>query len=117
MQDSVGTIRALSAKPGVTAIIVFDQLDDYLVQHRERFISRSGRVISSEKLRKSNRFWNELAGLVSEGSTHCVFVSRQDLQWGRGSLRLHDRDEDCNLNYAHNQPSERWSRSADTARS
>lgn len=94
-------LRHLLAPIGTTAILVFDQFDDYLIQHRDRFLSRSGRCISSEKLRATNRFWEELGKLIFAGSAHCVFVLRQDLQWGRSSLGFQDRAEDFFVSRLH----------------
>lgn len=73
-----------------TPLLIFDQLDDYQATHRHRFREgpQAGAWITQETLTGSNRFWQEVARLLSNGAIHCLFISRTDNAAGFDAVRF-----------------------------
>jgi hypothetical protein len=79
-------IRTLLAR---TPVLLFDQFDDYQVQHKSRFLSPQSRTwIGIDQLAAQNDFWRELRELVSRDAAHCLFATRADASPGLESVRL-----------------------------
>ena len=87
-----GLIPWLAAQrpKGRVPVLLFDQFDDYITRHRSRFLpdKKGGRVLTVKELREHNALWDKLARLVEDGSIHCLFAVRQDMQWGLDCARF-----------------------------
>jgi hypothetical protein len=67
-------------------VLVFDQFDEYQIQHLDRFVPNRGEVISRPGLEEANSFFRLLNDAIRQGEIRCVFVTRKDVQWGRRSV-------------------------------
>jgi conflict system STAND superfamily ATPase len=76
---------------GRTPLAVLDQIDDYQLRHRERFLPPASRSwIGAAQLIDTNRFWGMLAPLVRARHIHLLMITRSDNADGLESLRLVD---------------------------
>jgi hypothetical protein len=83
--------EALAATP--RRVIILDQFDEYQIEHRDRFISEHGQVITRAQLESVNRFIRTLNFAVQQNSVRCVLVSRHDVEWGKRGVLSDDAVE------------------------
>jgi hypothetical protein len=84
-------LQACYPTHGRTPLVVLDQIDDYQLRHRERFLPPdSMNWISAAQLIDANRFWGMLAPLVRARHLHILIITRSDNADGLESLRLAD---------------------------
>ena len=70
-------------------LLVFDQLDDYQVRFREKFLEPDNSVWkSAEAVVRDSPYWAELRNLLREGIAHVLFVTRSDASIGLDSVKL-----------------------------
>jgi hypothetical protein len=88
--DRLGVLLAACyATLGRTPLIVLDQIDDYQLRHRDRFLPRSTRSwLPATELVGGNAFWALLAAAVAARHAHLLLVTRSDNADGLESLRL-----------------------------
>ena len=89
LTDALRHLRTYSGTP----VLIFDQLDDYLVAHRDKFVDRLGNVLTNAELCRRNPFWKTIAALNAAGEIHCVFATRSDIEWARPSFQF--RNDIC----------------------
>jgi len=80
---------------GKLPVLLFDQFDDYYLQHRSQFIR--GSVLKPNQLMQENRFWDELAQLISAGKASCLFAVRDEVHPALDSFRFPDAKTDSYL--------------------
>ena len=81
----------LRSKCGRRPAVIFDQVDDYLVRHRDKFVDpESKRFLSAERVTATNEFWGEVAARCSDRDNplHCVFSIRSDQAMGLECFRF-----------------------------
>ena len=77
------------SKLGKKPLVILDQIDDYQLRHRERFVPPDSRSwLAVDDLVSQNEFWAALASLVREQQIHLLVVTRSDNADGLESLRL-----------------------------
>jgi hypothetical protein len=80
-------IARLNNEAGCTALIIFDQFDDYQARNRERFLPNKT-WIDPETLRRDNPFWETVARLVEKEQLRCLFVTRSDTAAGLSCVQF-----------------------------
>jgi conflict system STAND superfamily ATPase len=70
-----------------TALIIFDQFDDYQARNRERFLPDKT-WLDPASLRRDNPFWEMVAQLLEQDKLRCLFVTRSDTAAGLGSVQF-----------------------------
>ncbi len=80
-------LARLNDEEGRTALIVFDQFDDYQARNRERFLPNKT-WIDPGTLRRDNPFWETVARLVEKEQLRCLFVTRSDTAAGLSSVQF-----------------------------
>lgn len=89
--DLFPSLVRLYAECGITPILLFDQLDDYLARHRQRFLSNpERRVLPARDLVRRNTFWKGVASLLKEGQARVLMSVRDDASWGLESFRFQE---------------------------
>ncbi|PYO64034.1 MAG: hypothetical protein DMD28_00195 [Gemmatimonadetes bacterium] len=66
------------AKLGKIPLLLFDQFNDYQVQHRTSFISAHGVWLSPDQLVEVNSFWRDIRGLLEQRLVRVLCASRTD---------------------------------------
>jgi hypothetical protein len=60
-------------------LIIFDQFDDYQIEHRDRFLPNRRRTwLPTERLIGDNEFWREVDRLLQADAIHCLFVTKNE---------------------------------------
>jgi hypothetical protein len=83
--------RALAGRPNL--VLILDQFDEYQIEHRAQFIAQSGQLITRGELLAKNPFFAILAEGVRSHRLRCVFVSRNDVEWGKRVVLFDDATE------------------------
>ena len=73
------------------AVVILDQFDEFQISHRDRFMAR--KVITRADLESANPFFQILNTAIRRGRICCVYVSRQDVEWGKRVVLLEDAPE------------------------
>jgi hypothetical protein len=74
---------------GRTPLVILDQIHDYQLRHRERFLPPANKSwISAAELIRTNSFWGLIAPLVQARCIHVLAITRSDNADGLESLRL-----------------------------
>jgi len=74
-------------------VVIFDQFDEFQIQHRDKFVSSTGQVISRDDLESRNGFFRVLNAAIRKGRVRCVFVTRFDVEWGKRPVLLEVANE------------------------
>jgi hypothetical protein len=70
-------------------LLIFDQVDDYQIRHRGRFVEPGGIVWKeAAAVVAENPFWADLRDLIAERRVHALLVTRSDASIGLDSLRI-----------------------------
>jgi hypothetical protein len=80
-EELFGRLEGFWPETGRLPILLFDQFDDYQIQHRQKFTTPRRTVISPKQLLHNNAFWGEIAQLVKSNSIHCLFATTDDAQY------------------------------------
>jgi hypothetical protein len=80
-------LARLNDEEGRTALIIFDQFDDYQARNRERFLPNKT-WIDPSTLRRDNPFWETVARLVEKEQLRCLFVTRSDTAAGLSCVQF-----------------------------
>jgi Novel STAND NTPase 1 len=90
-----GSMDLLSRELGTSRdlVIIFDQFDEFQIEHRDKFIPPHGSVISRAQLEQTNQFFRILNSAVREQHVRCVFVARRDVEWGKRVVLFDDAAE------------------------
>jgi hypothetical protein len=72
---------------GRTALVIFDQFDDYQARNRERFLPKST-WLDPASLRRENSFWALMAKLLENDKVRCLFITRSDAAAGLSSVQF-----------------------------
>ncbi|MEA2884281.1 MAG: hypothetical protein QOH32_3537 [Bradyrhizobium sp.] len=75
------------AQGGRTALIVFDQFDDYQARNRDRFLPNKI-WLSPDAFRRQSPFWNMVARLLEQEKIRGLFVTRSDTAAGLSSVQF-----------------------------
>ena len=87
--DWLAQLGGWRKKTGQVPILLFDQFDDYLSRHRERFYTGPhGTLLSADDLIDVNRFWADIAQLLEADSIRCVFTVRDDASYALEAVRF-----------------------------
>ncbi|QPF89659.1 nSTAND1 domain-containing NTPase [Bradyrhizobium commune] len=84
IENWLASLHDLRAK---TALIIFDQFDDYQARNRDRFLKQKT-WIDPTTLRRQNRFWEMIARLLEAEKVKCLFVTRSDTAGGFSSVQF-----------------------------
>lgn len=77
------------ANSGLLPLIIFDQLDDYIIGHRDKIIGgKLSTWISNDILVSSNKFWEKILQLIGDNKIHILFSIRSDLASGLETFRF-----------------------------
>jgi len=80
-------LARLNDEEGRTALIIFDQFDDYQARNRERFLPNKT-WIDPGTLRRDNPFWETVARLTEKEQLRCLFVTRSDTAAGLSCVQF-----------------------------
>ncbi len=76
---------------GITPLLIFDQFDDYQIQHRDKFL-RKGKWINVKQLTVNkttrNEFWVKIREALQRNSVRCLFITRDDALGGLEPFRF-----------------------------
>jgi formylglycine-generating enzyme required for sulfatase activity len=68
-------------------LLLFDQLDDYQISHRQHFLTDGVAVWKgADAIVAENPFWANIRELLEEGRLHCLFATRSDASIGLASM-------------------------------
>jgi dihydroorotate dehydrogenase len=84
IEDRLTKLNGVDAR---TALIIFDQFDDYQARNRDRFLPNKT-WLSPEKLREENPFWEMVARLLKQQKVRALFVTRNDTAAGLNSVQF-----------------------------
>ncbi len=85
----VQLLSNIKEKLGRTALLVFDQFDDYQTRHRDLFLpGRRKTWLSAKELVEDNPFWADIGRLLKSKALRCLFVTRADASDGLESIRF-----------------------------
>jgi hypothetical protein len=87
LADIEQELARLSDEQGRTALIIFDQFDDYQARNRERFLPNKT-WLRPATLRRKNPFWQMVAGLLEKEKLRCLFVTCSDTAAGLNSVQF-----------------------------
>ncbi len=88
-ETAVETLSKIRGSLGRMPILLFDQFDDYLARHHERFLIRpQGRLVTKTELLANNSFWREIDSLLATGTLHCLFSIREEAAWALECVRF-----------------------------
>ena len=88
-KNAVEILSRIRGSLGLLPILLFDQFDDYLTRHRERFlISPPGRLVTKAELLANNSFWRNIDSLLAKGALHCLFSIREEAAWALECVRF-----------------------------
>ncbi len=74
----VSHIRKIHEVHRVRLVLLIDQVDDYVIYFKDRFVDEDGNWINSHDLEVQNRFWASIAALAREGIVRLVIALRTD---------------------------------------
>lgn len=69
-------------------LVVFDQFDNYLVRHRQRFLTDSAVWKKPDDIARENPFWAYVREQLQGGYFQCLFVTSSDRALGLGSVQF-----------------------------
>ncbi|MHC2624951.1 hypothetical protein ACVIW2_006983 [Bradyrhizobium huanghuaihaiense] len=87
LADLEKALAKLSEERARTALIVFDQFDDYQARNRERFLPNKI-WLSPNALRRENPFWDMIGRLLEQDKIRALFVTRSDTAAGLNSVQF-----------------------------
>jgi hypothetical protein len=87
LDDIFNTLSTLHDSNRRTAVIVFDQFDDYQARNPERFLPNNI-WIDPMTLRAQNPFWEMLGRLLEQNKVRLLFVARSDAAAGLMSVQF-----------------------------
>jgi len=93
-EDSFALLQILRQVSSRRPLLVFDQLDDYVTQHRNKLLDPQTRCfIPPDELARMNAFWQAIRTLLLEASgdgppVHAVFCVRTDSRAGMEPFRF-----------------------------
>ena len=74
---------------GQLPLLIFDQLDDYLLRHAERFLAGKKQVwLTPGELTGRNSFWREVKQSLGADEVHCLFVTAEKMGDGLAAMRF-----------------------------
>lgn len=78
--DIFPELKEFNSRLGRRPLLIFDQLDEFVLENLSHFQSPGGGWISAKTL-AADPFWGDLASLVcrAEDPVHCLFVVRTDM--------------------------------------
>lgn len=80
-KKNIGIFERIRNELGIVPLVIFDQFDDYLTQHRDRFLQGASwlniKQLTKNK-RTRNAFWIKIRAALEEDSLRCLFVARND---------------------------------------
>jgi hypothetical protein len=85
--DPFGWLACLPQYERCKLLLVFDQMDDYLIIHQQYLVS-SSQVIASSQLIKINPDWATLAQLLRDNRIHILLVCRAETVATLNALRF-----------------------------
>jgi hypothetical protein len=79
-QEALKIVELIHDKLGKIPVLLFDQFDDYYIEHRDQFVRGQERrhILEPGRLIEENPFWREVAGLLGAGKVRCLFAVRDD---------------------------------------
>lgn len=91
VENVFATLSQLRPECGRRPALLFDQMDDYLNRHGEKFVDPADRtVLTAGRLARENAFWREIRHLLSARTIHCVFAIRSDAAAGLETFRFEE---------------------------
>jgi len=85
----VSLLEQVKAKLGRTALLIFDQFDDYQTRHRAQFLAGRRRTwLPANRLITANVFWRDMKEAIDNQTVHCLFATRADTADGVESIHL-----------------------------
>ncbi len=87
LADIEQTLAQLNDERARTALVIFDQFDDYQARNRSLFLPNKT-WLSPQMLRKENPFWDMLARLLENEKVRTLFVTRSDTAAGLNSVQF-----------------------------
>jgi hypothetical protein len=85
--DVEGELARLSDENSRTALIIFDQFDDYQARNHVRFLPNKT-WLDPATLQRDNPFWNMVGHLLEGNKVHLLFVARSDTAAGLTSVQF-----------------------------
>jgi hypothetical protein len=89
MADPFGLLGTVSSYGARKLLLIFDQIDDYLVAHQQHLVSQQV-VLTPSQLTEANPDWQRLARWLGENRLHLLLVCRRDTAVLLEALRLTD---------------------------